>query len=245
MEPFQSKASPDLSRPAANSTSRHHSRRFPKELPPDIIDIMDDSLPPALMRHHGGPFDAVAKSAYLSENKSPLAALERSTKETLKATPTISIRDSLDKHIPLQNTAIVPPGEPVPAGLSGEVLDYKEENLLGDVGRWQGIDYDDDDRRAKGHAGWDGAFVNRGRNEADRARYEGKHHPKKGAWGQPINGVAYIEDDGNVIELVPQENDIRVDGMKAGVSAVEEAERHKHFGIVDGIKRRLSRRRSK
>ena len=231
--------------PTASSPKRnhhHHKSSHSRELPPDIIDRMDDSLPPSLVRHHSGPFDAVTRSAYLSKNKSPLAALEHSTEQVLRATPEVSIRDSLNKHVPLQNTAVVPPGQYVPGGSPGEILDYKEENLLGDVGRWQGIEYDDDDRRAKGHPGWEGAFVNRGRNEADRERYDAKHHPKKhgnGEWGQSVDGTEYFANDG-MIEMVPPERDIRVSGMQAGSSAVEEAEHGKHLGIVDGIKRRLS-----
>jgi len=200
-------------------------------------------VPPSLLRHHSGPFDAVTRSAYLSSQRSPLAALEHSTEDILKATPEVSIRDSLNKHVPLQNTAVVPPGEHVPGGLPDEVLDYKEDNLLGDVGRWQGIEYDDDDRRAKGHPGWEGAFVNRGRNEADRERHDAKHHRQKknggGEWGQSVDGTEIFTNDG-MIEMVPPERDIRVSGMQASSSAVEEAEHSRSHGIVDGIKRRLS-----
>ena len=240
----QSQLAPPASSNATNSSPkrRHHRTKHSRELPPDIIDRMDESVPPSLLRHHSGPFDAVTKSAYVSKNRSPLAALERSTKEALKATPETSIRDSLNKHVPLQNTAVVPPGEHVPGGSPDEVLTYKEENLLGDVGRWEGIEYDDDDRRAKGHPGWDGAFVNLGRNEVDRAKYDAKHHkPKRGSgeWGKFINPTGYVGDDG-MIEMVPPERDICFSGMQATASAIEEAEHHKHHGIVDGIKRRLS-----
>lgn len=225
----------------------HHHLKSRRQLPPDVIDLMDDSVPPSLLRHHSGPFDAVTKSTYLPKNKSPLAALEHSTQEALNATPETSIRDSLNKHVPLQNTAVVGPGEHIPGGRPNETLpDYKEENLLGDVGRWEGIEYDDDDRRAKGHAGWDGAFVNLGRNEIERAKYDSAHHHKKGRnsqeWGEYVDRpAAYVGDD-SMIEVVPFDGDIRVSGMQASASAVEAdaAEREKHHGIVDGIKRRLS-----
>ena len=230
------------------SPRRHHHHTHPPqhkshpsmELPPDIIDRMDDSVPPRLLRHHSGPFDAVTRSAYLNPNKSPLAALQHSNEEALKATPEISIRDSLNKHVPLQNTAIVPPGEHVPGGLPDETLDYKEENLIGDIGRWQGIEYDDDDRRAKGHPGWEGAFMNRGLNEADRARQDAKHHKER----HPGGSDEHYGNDG-MIEMVPPERDIRIDGMRASSSAVEEAEHHKHHGhgLIDGIKRRISLKR--
>src|SRR5271169_4365048 len=175
----------------------HHKSQPAHHLPPDPIDLMDGSVPPSLLRHHSGPFDAVTQSAYLSQNKSPLAALEHSTEEILHATPEVSIRDSLNKHVPLQNTAVVPPGEPVPGGLPDERLDYEEENLIGDIGRWQGVNYDDDDRRAKGHEGWEGGFMGLGRNEADRAKYEAKHAKKRagvtgnGEWSQRLDWDGY------------------------------------------------------
>jgi len=45
--------------------------------------------------------------------------------------------------------------------------------------------------------------------------------------------------------MVPPERDIRVSGMQASASAIEEAEHHEHHGILDGIKRRISLKRHK
>jgi len=204
----------------------HHSAHRPHrpaELPPDIIDRLDDSVPPSLVRHHSGPFDPVTRSAYLPTKQSPLAALAHSNEEALKATPETSIRDSLNKHVPLQNTAVVPPGEPIP-GAPEETLDYKEENLIGDIGRWEGIEYDDDDRRAKGRHPPD-SFDN-------PALSTGKHHR--------LFHFGSGEGDVQMIEMVPPERDVQVSGMQASASAIEQAERDKHHGLVDGIKRRLS-----
>lgn len=223
----------------------HHKHRVPTELPPDPIDLMDDSVPPSLLRHHSGPFDPVTRSHYLSNSRSPLAALEHSNAEALKATPESSIRDAVNQHVPLQNTAVVAPGEHVP--FTGEVLDYKEENLIGDIGRWDGVEYDDNDRRAKGHPGWEGAFIGLGHNPAEREEIEArkaqkKHKPTK--WVQGTTGPEYAGgEDGSMIEMVTPERDLRVDGMPASASAVEEAEKNKHLGVLDGIKRRLSARR--
>ena len=139
----------------------------------------------------------------------------------------------------LAQAEALPPGELVLGGLPDETLDYKEENLIGDVGRWQGIEYDDDDRRAKGHPGWDGAFMNRGLNEADRAKHDAKHDKKSGDHG---NMNEYLANNG-MIEMVSPERDIRLDGIQASSSAVEEAEHHKHHGLIDGIKRRISLKR--
>lgn len=81
-----------------------------RELHPDVMDLMGNSVPFLFLRHHSGPFNAVTNSAYLSKNKSPLVTLEISAEQALKATPEIPIQGSLNKHVPFQNTAIVTPG---------------------------------------------------------------------------------------------------------------------------------------
>jgi hypothetical protein len=199
---------------------------------------MDESVPPGLLRHHSGPFDAVTRSAYLSNQKSPLAALQHSNEEALKATPESAIRDSLNQHVPLQNTAVVGPGEHVPGGAADEVLsDYQEENLIGDVGRWDGVDYDDDDRRAKGHSGWEGAFMGLGHSEPERAK---RNHAKgKVSRGDTVESEYRLDENG-MIEMMTPERDVRVSGMKASSSAIEQAEHERHHGMLDGIKRRIS-----
>jgi hypothetical protein len=222
----QSTAAPKDSNSPPKEHHHHDGVRRPhrsKGLPPDVIDRMDDSVPPSLLRHHSGPFDAVTRSAFLPSTKSPLAALQHSNEEALKATPESSIRDSLNRHIPLQNTAVVPPGKPVP-GDPDDILDYKEENLIGDIGRWDGIEYDDDDRRAKGRHPPD-SFGNPALSTGN-----GKHFFHFGS----------AQTEPTMIEMVPPERDVRIDGMQASSTAIEEAERDKHHGIVDGIKRRLS-----
>jgi len=96
---------------------------------------------------------------------------------------------------------------------------------------------------------WEGAFIGLGHNEAERAEIEArkaekKHKPTK--WVQTTTGPENRGgEDGSMIEMVTPERDFRVDGMPASASAVEEAEaeRNKHLGVLDGIKRRLSARR--
>lgn len=218
---------------------QHHRKPLPKRMPLDAIDVMDGSIPPNLLRHHSGPFDAVTKSMFLSQNQNPLVALEHSTQEALEATPEISIQDSLERHVPLQNTAIVEPGQR-PYG-NDKPVEYEEENLLGDVGRWQGIEYDDDDRKAHGHAHSDGAFVNLGPNQTQQ---DVNDHPKRKAVPGLFPNSA---DPDSIIEMLPPERDLRVEGMQASGRAVQEAkmDKGKHLGIVEGIKRRLSGRKSK
>ena len=204
----------------------HHRRKQPKRMPLDAIDIMDDSVPPNLLRHHSGPFDAVTTSMYLSKNKNPLAALEHSTQEVLEATPELSIQDAVKRHVPLQNTAVVEPGQR-PRGYE-EPLQYEEENLLGNVGRWQGIEYAADDKKAHGPSQWDDkkAMVKRQPSSED---------------------MIYVTDPDSMIEMVPSDWDLRVEGMQANTNAIEEAQeaQEKHLGLVEGIKRKLSGRRNK
>jgi hypothetical protein len=233
MRTSQSKPHLHINTPGSPHTPRYRPKPPKTSLPTDVIDLMDDSTPTGLLRHHDGPYDPVTRSAYLPENKSPLAALAHSTKEALNATPESAIRDSLTQHVPLQNTAVVGPGEHVPGGAPDDILsNYKEENLLGDVGRWDGIEYNENDRRAKGHPGWDGAFVNRGHNAAERAKKKGR--------GQEEWGEYPVQHDG-MIEMVAPERDLRVNGMQASAGAIEEAEHEQHHsGLVGGIKKRLS-----
>ena len=204
----------------------HHRRKQPKRMLLDAIDIMDDSVPRNLLRHHSGPFDAVTKSMYLSKNKNPLAALEHSTQEVLEATPELSIQDAVKRHVPLQNTAVVEPGQR-PRGYE-EPLQYEEENLLGNVGRWQGIEYVAGDKKARGPSYW-----------GDKTA-KAKRKPL------PAN-ITYVTDSDSNIAMVPPELDLRVEGMPASANVIEEtkAEQGKHLGIVEGIKRKLSGRRNK
>lgn len=72
---------------------------------------------------------------------SPVAALETTNREALKATPRENIRDSVEKHRPLDGVARVPSGE---IDSSGRRFDYKEGPDVnredgGDMGRWPGI----------------------------------------------------------------------------------------------------------
>jgi hypothetical protein len=112
--------------------------------------------------------------------------------------------------------------------------------------------------------------MNRGHNQAERAARDassGKGHRKR----KPVPGdldyesapaedmiemrstqerdIVHSVDPDNMVTILPPDRDIRVDGMQASATAIEEAdeEHHdgKHLGIVEGIKRRLSGRRNK
>ncbi|KZZ90153.1 Pal1 cell morphology [Moelleriella libera RCEF 2490] len=106
--------------------------------------------------HHGGPYDATLISRNLSKKYSPVAAVQRSNLEALRATPRENIVDSLTKHVPLQGTSTIPPGA---RDMSGRVMHYKEGADLmrepdapgGAYKRWDhGVQYHPDDLKGKG-----------------------------------------------------------------------------------------------
>ncbi|TVY38752.1 hypothetical protein LSUB1_G002664 [Lachnellula subtilissima] len=105
--------------------------------------------------HHEGPYDATLLSRNTSYNSSPVAAVAASNAEALRATPRENIKDSLDKHVPLQGTAVIPPGM---AGLDGKVMNYNEGADLmrepdaagGAYKRWADVKYLPEDYKGKG-----------------------------------------------------------------------------------------------
>jgi len=54
---------------------------------------------------------------------SPVEAVKDSNIEAIQATPVDFLKDSLDKHVPLQGTAVVPPGM---EDLGGRTMNYQE-----------------------------------------------------------------------------------------------------------------------
>jgi hypothetical protein len=108
----------------------------------DIIDSLDRSMGTAY--HHEGPYDATLMSRNMNYKNSPLEAVKDSNAEALRATPRENIRDALDKHVPLQGTAIIPPGM---AGLDGKPMHYEEGTDMmrepdgggGPYKRWPGM----------------------------------------------------------------------------------------------------------
>lgn len=109
----------------------------------DIIDSLDRSAPGAAY-HHEGPYDATLLARNTSFASSPVEAVRSTNAEALKATPRAYIRDALDKHVPLQGTATIPPGM---AGIDGVEMRYEEGADLmrepdaegGAYRRWPGV----------------------------------------------------------------------------------------------------------
>ena len=92
--------------------------------------------------HHEGPFDATLLARNTAFASSPIAAVQDTNSETLKATPQEMVYDSIRTHRPLDGVAMFPPGVP---GRDGKTYQYEETNLMvengGDYKRWPGVVY--------------------------------------------------------------------------------------------------------
>lgn len=77
----------------------------------DTIDQLDPAFG-GRAYHHEGPYDAALLARNTSYENSPIAALETSNAEAIKATPAENVKDALEHHVPLDGVAIVPPGVP-------------------------------------------------------------------------------------------------------------------------------------
>jgi len=120
----------------------------------DLIDRLDPT-PNKLPYHHEGPYDAALLARNTSYKSSPVAALQDSNREALKATPAEKIKDALEGHKPLDGVAVVPPGE---RDQLGRVYNYEEGTDMmregnpegGAYKRWSGEEYHKDDLEGVG-----------------------------------------------------------------------------------------------
>ncbi|KAK4672354.1 hypothetical protein QC763_102350 [Podospora pseudopauciseta] len=131
-----------------------HARPFA-----DPIDQLDQSSPFSPY-HHPGPYDPTLIPYNTNKKYSPLEAVKSSNEEAIKATPVEYVKDSLTKHVPLQGTAVVPPGErDVMTGRRmgeyQEGADLMREQSAGGGAykRWPGVEYREGDLKGKGE-GW-------------------------------------------------------------------------------------------
>ncbi|EGO51678.1 hypothetical protein NEUTE1DRAFT_89292 [Neurospora tetrasperma FGSC 2508] len=129
-----------------------------RQQPIDIIDTLDHTGPGrGFMYHHDGPYDATLASRNRNKKYSPVEAVKDSNMEALRATPHEYVQDSLIKHVPLQGTAVIPPGM---RDLAGRTMDYQEGTDMMREGatngnasaykRWAGYQYHPDDLKGKG-----------------------------------------------------------------------------------------------
>ncbi|KAK4990173.1 hypothetical protein LTR28_001500, partial [Elasticomyces elasticus] len=102
----------------ANRSPHLNKRHMPGA---DAIDRLDPTIGSAY--HHEGPYDAALLARNTDVKHSPIAALKESNEEALRATPRENIRDAVERHRPLDGTAIVPPGH---RDSLGRKYDYEE-----------------------------------------------------------------------------------------------------------------------
>jgi Pal1 cell morphology protein len=105
----------------------------------DVIDKLD--VVPGRTYHHEGPYDATLLARNTSWESSPVAAVQGTNEEALKATPRENIIDAVERHRPLDGTAYIPPGG---HDRFGRVYDYEEgSNMMiengGNYKRWPEI----------------------------------------------------------------------------------------------------------
>ncbi|QIW95860.1 hypothetical protein AMS68_001378 [Peltaster fructicola] len=138
-----------------DSKKAHRSPHLAKRHHPGADSI--DKLDPAFgghAYHHEGPYDAALLARNTSFENSPIAALKTTNEEALKATPAENVKDALDRHVPLDGVAIVPPGMPDRFGRTynyEEGADLMHESVNGEPGykRWADRDYHSEDLKGE------------------------------------------------------------------------------------------------
>ena len=185
---------------------------------------MIDRLDPAIggvAYHHEGPYDAALFARNRNDKHAPLKAIEDSNKEALKATPVENVKDSLERHQPLDGVAFVPPGH---TDRFGRRYDYQEgadlmhEPASGDPGykRWVGKDYDPDDLKGESEPTFSlnralrGHTINEDGIEMQDQRHKAKRDPVKLAGGEQ----AYVDAE---IAAMAKDNDVPSDGVRKSV----------------------------
>ncbi|KAF2753190.1 hypothetical protein EJ05DRAFT_458127 [Pseudovirgaria hyperparasitica] len=137
----------DMLRKDTKRAHRAPHLRKANHIGPDLIDRLD----PTMTYHHESPYDAASIARNQQKKYSPIAALESSNKEALKATPRENIQNAVQRHRPLEGVATVPPGM---EDRFGRKYDYEEGSDMqrengGDYKRWPGLQYHPNDLKGK------------------------------------------------------------------------------------------------
>jgi len=132
----------DIIRKDSKKANRSHHLKKHSIQGPDMIDRLDPALG-GHAYHHEGPYDAASFARNRDPKTAPVAALKTTNEEALKATPRENVRDALERHKPLDGTAIVPPGQPDQLGRTynyEEGTDMMRESVNTEPGynRWPG-----------------------------------------------------------------------------------------------------------
>lgn len=139
----------DIIKKDTKTAHRAHHLRKKNFQGADVIDRLDKTTS---SYHHEGPYDAANIARNLSYTHSPVAAVQDSNEEALKATPRENIINAVTKHRPIDGTALIPPGVP---DRFGRTYHYREgADLMREPGsdykRWPGVQYHPDDLKGKG-----------------------------------------------------------------------------------------------
>ncbi|KAI0178776.1 hypothetical protein GGR52DRAFT_569684 [Hypoxylon sp. FL1284] len=139
---------------ASKAADRAPHLRKKNITPRDPIDVLDTTGIGGAY-HHDGPFDATLASRNRDKRYAPVEAVKYGNSEALKATPREHVMDSLQRHVPLQGTATIPPGH---SDMSGSIMQYEEGADLmreadapgGAYKRWDHVNYHPNDLKGKG-----------------------------------------------------------------------------------------------
>lgn len=112
----------DIIRRDSRKAGKPHHLKKRSMQGPDIIDRLDPAIG-GRAYHHEGPYDAASLARNRDPKYAPVAALESTNQEAIRATPQENVKDALEKHMPLDGVAVVPPGQP---DRLGRTYDYEE-----------------------------------------------------------------------------------------------------------------------
>jgi hypothetical protein len=165
----------DQIRRETKKANRSHHLRKGSIPATDEVDQLGTVLGPAF--HHDGPYDATLAARNRDKRYAPIEAVKSTNAEALKATPRENVQDSLQKHVPLQGTAVIPPGM---TDMSGRRMSYEEGADLqrewnaggGPYKRYADIDYHPDDLKGKGEPSY---TFERNEQEKEQRRRSGQN----------------------------------------------------------------------
>ncbi|CAF9910368.1 hypothetical protein IMSHALPRED_009178 [Imshaugia aleurites] len=191
----------DMIKQDAKLANRHPHLRKKHIVGTDTIDRMDT----VGGFHHDGPYEATMLARNMNYINSPVEAVSTTNEEALRATPREMIKDSVEKHRPLDGVAMVPPGT---EDRYGNVYSYQEGTDMmienspegGAYKRWPGVQYHPDDLKGKGEPSY----------SLEKALKEHKLHARHASEGH------------NAIEMTTpaaQRRPVSVEGQSRPVSA--------------------------
>jgi hypothetical protein len=227
---------------------------------PDIIDRLDPAIG-GRAYHHEGPYDAASLARNRDPKYAPVAALETTNSEAIRATPQENIRDALEKHKPLDGVAVVPPGQP---DRLGRTYDYQEgedmmrEGFNGGPGykQWSGKvrrtksiilpasftdswtqDYDPDDVRGQGDS-----FALDRALRAHKIDDDGAIEMQDSA---ALRSEYKKQERQGMLDKRDPTTIAGDDGKYADITAANDTDLHKSHSIKDSLKKRVGSLRRK